>query len=351
MTKPAHGPSAVWLLSLAAILGASGADADPEAGPERPHARKNPIDRSHDLVERELDRFIAGLDRFFGDDNYAATTNESFFRLAPGLRVREGPSFAFKPRLRANLQLPRTQHRLGLVLSGRDDDEDALDGGIDDESGFAAGLRAVVFDDEATKLRLSIGSRFRPEPDPFVRLRLQRVHTIGVLAIRPSQIAFWELDDGLGERGRLDLDVRTGPRSLARLRNEATYGQSTEGVEFRTSFSQFFALRAGSAWKIELRMDAHTRPTSEVVDYRALVRYRWSMLREWLFFEVEPGIRFRREDDFDPAPEVYFRIELVFGSVERLGPFNAGPRATLPESTTSMPSSSRASGQPPSPRP
>ena len=348
MAKRTHRAGGVWLISLAAILGAS---ATSQADPEKPPARKSAVDRSHDRVEHELSRFIARLDSFFGDDNYAATTNESYFRLAPGLRIREGPSFAFKPRLRANLQLPRTQHRLGLVLSGRDDDEDALDGGIDDESGFAAGLRAVVFDDEATKLRFSVGSRFRPQPDPFVRLRLQRVHTVGVLAIRPSQIAFWELDDGLGERSRLDLDFRLGLRSLARLRNEATYGQSTEGVEFRTSFSQFFALRAGSAWKIELRMDAHTRPTSEVVDYRALVRYRWSMLREWLFFEVEPGIRFRREDDFDPAPEVYFRIELVFGSVERLGPFNAGPRATLPKSTTSMPSSSRASGQPPSPRP
>jgi len=349
MAKPAPGAGIVCLLSLVMALGALGAAA--ETDPEELQDQPGAVDRSHDRIEHELNRLISSLDEFFGDDNFSATTNQSYLRLAPGLRIREGPKFSFKPRLRANLQLPRTQRRLGLVLSGRDDDEDALDGGIDDESGFAAGLRAVLFDDASTKLRLSVGSRFRPEPDPFVRLRLQRVYTVGAVALRPSQILFWELDEGLGERGRLDVDVQLGPRSLVRMRNEATYGESTEGVEFRTSFSHFFAPRAGAAWKIELRMDAHTRPTTEVTGYRTLVRYRWSMLRRWLFFEVEPGIRFHREENFDPAPEIYFRIELVFGAVERLGPFNAAPNAGLSGSNSPMPSSSRASGQPRSPLP
>ena len=59
------------------------------------------------------------------------------------------------------------------------------------------------------------------------------------------------------------------------------------------------------------------------------MRYRWSMWRPWLFFELEPGIRFEREDDFDPAPELTLRVEIVFGSLGRLALFDAVGRETV----------------------
>jgi hypothetical protein len=330
------------MLALAVILWAFGSPAETAAA--RPPEESAP-GLGESLSEDPFVRFVEQIDRFFGDENYAATTNESFLRLAPGLRIREGADYGFKLRVRANLELPRTQRRLGLIFSGREEADDPLDAADQDDGGVAAGLRAVLFDDPATKLRLSVGSRFRPEPDPFVRLRLQRLRSFGAVAIRPSVTGFWELDDGLGQRSQLDLDISTGPRSLVRLRGDATYGQSTAGVEFRAGLSYFLTLRERAAWKLEVRMNSRTRPTSRIVEYRARLRYRWSMLRPWLFFELEPGVRFRRAENFDPAPEVLFRIELVFGALEGLGRFDAGPRAILPQSTTSTPSSSRVSGR------
>ena len=140
-------------------------------------------------------------------------------------------------------------------------------------------------------------------------------------------MAFWELDDGIGERTRLDIDYRIGPRSILRLRGDATYGESTQGVEFRAGLTHFLTLRERSAWQIALRVDSRTQPRSQVVNYRGFVRYRWSMMRRWLFFEVEPGIRFEREDHFHAAPELIFRVEIVLGSLERLGLFGAAGRS------------------------
>jgi len=285
------------------------------------------LDRGHDSVERNLVNWIDGLDRFFADENYSATTNESFVRIAPGILIRDGGQIRFKPRFRLNLQLPRTERRIGLVLSSRNaDEDDLLDGGSADDDGFGAGLRAAIFDNRKTKLRLTAGSRFRPEPDPFVRLRLIRLRPVGGILLRPSITGSWELEDGLGERMRLDVDMPTGPRSLVRLRGDASYGESTEGHEFRASITHFFALRERTAWRLEGRIDSHTRPVTEVTQYRALLRYRWSMLRPWLFFEIEPGIRFVREDGFDPAPEAIFRVEIVFGSRKNMGIFEAGTK-------------------------
>ena len=132
------------------------------------------------------------------------------------------------------------------------------------------------------------------------------------LQLRPVVTGYWELDEGFGERTRLDIDYRLGERSLLRLRNDATYGQSTSGVEFRSTLAYYLKGGEESAWRAELRIDSQTRPRSEVVEYRGFFRYRWSMFRSWLFFEIEPGVRFRREDDFDPSPEVTLRFEVLF---------------------------------------
>jgi hypothetical protein len=330
---------------------AGGAPGAPEAGTEAEELPpETAVDRGHDRIESELVALLDRIDRFFADDNYTAITNESFIRLAPGLRIREGPDFGFRLRVKAALQLPNTQNRIGLVLAGRDEDDDSLDGGFEDDDSFAAGLRAALLDRGRTKLRLAVGSRFRPEPDPFVRLRLQRVQAWERLALRPSVTPFWELDAGVGERTRVDVDYLLGSLSVLRLRGEATYGESTEGVEFRTSITHFFALRERSAWQIRLRMDAHTRPATEVTAYRAEIRYRWSMLRKWLFFEIEPALRLERSSRFDPAPEVTLRVEVIFGSMRKVGLLESRrvQGAMLPQSGSWTSSSSRASGRLPS---
>ena len=259
--------AAMSAVAAVATVAAAAAAAEPAPVPQ-PAA--SVVDRGHALAEQRMLRFIERLDRYFGDENFENTTNESFIRLAPGLRIREGHRLAFKPRVRANLQLPSTEYRLGLIFSGRDEDGSPLGASDGADDGLSAGLRAALFDDPRTKLRLSAGSRFKPKPDPFVRLRLQHVRPFGRFALRPSVTGFWELKDGFGERSRLDVDYRLGPRSILRARGDATYGQSTQGVELRFGLSHFFTLRERSAWQIQARADSRAHRGGPLPGLRAL---------------------------------------------------------------------------------
>jgi len=270
------------------------------------------LDRSHAAVGDQMVRFIDSIDRFFGDQQYDGLRNESYLRLAPGLRIRRGPNFAFKPRVRGSLQLPRTERRVALVLSGRDANGNLLDDGTGQDDDFAAALRAALVDNPLNQVDLSVGSHFRPEPDPFVKLQFEWLKPFDRFALRPVLSGYWELEEGFGERTRLDFDYRVSEDMLLRLRGDANYGESTSGVEFRTSVTYYFKGDDNAAWQFQWRLDSQTRPRSEVVQTRGFVRYRWSMFRSWLFFEVEPGLRFRRQDDFRPAPELTLRFEVVF---------------------------------------
>ena len=48
------------------------------------------------------------------------------------------------------------------------------------------------------------------------------------------------------------------------------------------------------------------------------MRYRQRIWRKWLFFEVNPQVAFRNDDDFRNTPGIEFRLEASFGGLEEL---------------------------------
>ena len=333
---------------LLALLCAAGSAAEVEEVGEAPEVlprqRVDYLDRGRGVIGDRLIQLIDRADRFFGDENYEATTNESFLRVTPAIQVRHPGAVTFRLNVRANLELPRTERRLALALTGFAGDDEFPEDSLAEDEGFNAALRAVLFDDPKNKIRLSVGARFTPIPEPLTQLRYQRIETLGRFAFVPSVTGFWDLEDGFGERTRLDIDYAVSARSLARLRGEAEFGESTEGVEFLSSLSYIFSLRPRSAWVLQTRMSGATRPclrdrrlvpdpndpqgppivsrkcdrsrSTHILQTGALVRYRWSMFYPWLYFELEPGLRLEENTGFRPTFEGFARFEVVFGAIK-----------------------------------
>jgi hypothetical protein len=61
-----------------------------------------------------------------------------------------------------------------------------------------------------------------------------------------------------------------------------------------------------------------TDPNHSLESSTFLVRYRRNFLRKWLFYEINPQIAMRDEDDFKPKAGITFQIEVVFGGKEFL---------------------------------
>ena len=47
-------------------------------------------------------------------------------------------------------------------------------------------------------------------------------------------------------------------------------------------------------------------------------RYRQRIWRKWLFYEVNPQVAFRNNDDFRYTPGIEFRLEASFGGLEQI---------------------------------
>jgi hypothetical protein len=61
-----------------------------------------------------------------------------------------------------------------------------------------------------------------------------------------------------------------------------------------------------------------TSPTNILVEELFVFRYRQRIWRDWLFLEIDPQFRYPRDRSFVFTPGILFRIEMVFGDIQRI---------------------------------
>ena len=308
-------------LVAALLLHSFAATAEP-AHPEDPLRDDSFADHAHARFSRFVGQTADRIDRFFNDERIDESFNETRLRLAAGVEIVDAEGLGFVRRLRADLRLPRTQRRLNLVLSTVTGDELGVE---EEQNSFVGFLRFFVLDRDVVRVNLDGGLNFSPQPDPFLKLRGEREFVLGSYLLRPAQILFWELEDGVGEATRLDLDRRLSPQSLARFRSEIIWSEDNSGVQLESFLFYFhkFSKTAGLALKAGVFADSEFRnENAEIVPGRSSavmtayllgLDYRFAIFRDWLLLEIEPELRFPRERAYEFTPGITFRLEVVLG--------------------------------------
>lgn len=283
--------------------------------PDLPEAGESIVDAGHGSVSRGVTDLASAVDSFFSNNPHEAKINQTRLRLGTGIRVAEYDGIDPLLRVRFDLQLPRLERRVNLVVAsqGMDDEVDADDVDEVDDRGAAGFLRFFLFEDDPTLLILDGGLRFRPETDPFVRTRVQREFVWGNNLVRPTQFVFWELLEGLGVRSWLDYDRTINDRTLLRLRAEAELTQESDGVAFHPALFLYRRLDRRMWLRLKLGVDADTDPPRVVEETNFGMRFRRNVWRRWFFVEVEPTLRFEEEHERRMSPGIDLRVEAIVG--------------------------------------
>ncbi|MGD8309303.1 MAG: hypothetical protein PVG98_07640 [Chromatiales bacterium] len=278
------------------------------------------LDRTHHSLAGSLDAFAQSFDRFFGDPRGDEESRaRTFLRLRLEARYREGEGVALRPSAHADVRLPRVSERVRLIVQGRSDedpDPQSPDQGalieprMQDDDRLDAGLRYTLLDHRRTNLSLSGGVRLDAPPKPFVRGRYRYLQPMGESALaRLTQNLFWQNEEGFGESTRLDLERRLSSDSLLRWSTSGLFSESSDGWEWRTEGDLFRRLSKRTALNFGISAEGVTRPSAVVDSYRTHVRFRRNFLRDWLFYEIEPELRWPRDEGYDPTPGISLRLE------------------------------------------
>ena len=285
------------------------------------------LDQSHDRVYAWMQGLVETTDhRFAAADRALQPVPAAPFRVSLTLEAIDhsgNMKFGFDSQLDMALQLPNTEQRLRLFITSDDPDESPRNSGH--RSALSAGLRSELLRD----LNFDLGVRLAVPPVAFTSVRWSREVALGAITFYPFAKVFLESSDGFGASAAATFDYWSG-RTLLR---SATYARWTAD-DNRKDWSQslVFArahelivpdrygsyLRAndiGNGWGV--RLLASGEDSKQVTYYESGVFFRRPTANRWLYWFVEPLVRWDRKYDWSTDPGIRIGIDALFWDLAR----------------------------------
>ena len=278
------------------------------------------LDAPQRTISAGLKTFATGMDEFFAEERVFYEKTGSYIRFTADTVWSEGGDVGYKGDLAIKVRLPRTEEKLKLTLeSDPDETRDQIDRIVEDsprgaakESSYYAGVETEAGRKDKWRLKPGIAVKLGRPVDILLRLRADRDYEVGNWLFRPSQTFFAFKESGFGSDTVLGFDYKLADDLLARSDSLIRYRDSNDFYELSQVFSLIHSLSERRAISYQTGVFGITEPTTHATDYLVLARYRQNIHKDYLFMELIPQIRYRKDNNFHSEHSLTFRLEWVF---------------------------------------
>jgi len=237
----------------------------------------------------------------------------------------DGPDLALDSTFDIALRLPNLEERLRIFVSSGNLDESPRD--RRETEGLRAGLRYELL----RYFDFDVGIRLDIPPVLFSSIKWSREFALGSWDFYPFAKLFAETKESVGWAGAVTFDRWSGRNLLrtstnAKWRADTTRTQWSETVIVARANELIVPDRYGSfplandigrGWGVRLLAGGDT---SKTVDrYESGVFYRQRTPIQWLYWSVEPIVRWDRKYDWNADPGIRIGFEALFWDLARAG--------------------------------
>jgi hypothetical protein len=274
------------------------------------------IDTQQSKLSERVASSALAIDRFFATEEYLQDTTESYLQLVVDQRYDTRDDLSGDVKVRGKLDLPGTQRRFTLLISGVTDEWLAGGDPLADTGGQGALTleRNPRGDASGWQIRPGVGVKGGWPPDPFVQVRATRHDDLGERwSMRTQGSARYLVDDKWDLRGDFSLVKVVDERWTGRIRTDIGWQEVDGFARASQSFDLFARVseRVGIRHTVAVSGDDETHWRVNQFGYR----FGWRRLihSDWLHMEINPEVYFPREDDFEAAAAVHLRFEAFAG--------------------------------------
>lgn len=271
------------------------------------------------------------LDSFFATERADDEFGRSRLRIRSIYSIRERALADQTNQYRINLKLPHLEDRFKYDYYQDDQDKEAEKDKKKKRSYISdAEKRQRSLLREADELELlkkdtlktgwifnsDIGVSAAIPPRLITRARLRKSFVTGTLINRfVEQLTYITDESGLTNETGLNSDHIYNQDMIFRLVNEIRW--TILKKDFTTNHGPTFLHRVTENDALNYGVTMQTAidgGTWYVTNYRTAANYRRNLYKQWVYFDVIPGIDFPKEWSFRRTPFITFQIELLFGS-------------------------------------
>lgn len=219
-------------------------------------------------------------------------------------------------RFRIRVSLPHLEDRVDLLLSDNEDETQSDT------------LKAARNDSLGRRDNTTIALRFRPDQNSHYSYRIGagRRDQLYVKSRYRDAMAFnahWAMlydaelyyytRDRLGAELGAAIQHVAENNNVTRLNNRFYFRDDSNDWLWRHELQHLYPVDTHNALMYRLMVEGLDRPQYKVEEVYTGLRWRSNPLREWLYFDVEPFVLWRRDEGFKPSYGMAFRIEAYYG--------------------------------------
>lgn len=268
-------------------------------------------DYPHCLIDNRAQQSVRWLDDWFSDPSSDAVA-KAYVRALTEVDIDDQGDLQNVLRFRARLHLPQWKNRLSLLLE--DERPQELSEPVFNRANEASlALRYAL--SSLTRLRLEADAGVRSGPDPFVRVRYrQRWSLAEDTAFSLAQTVRYGLEEQLRLINELDVSQALSAHHVVSVFHTLDRQDGTasgwlwgRGALLSVTFSN----QTSAAFV--LGEEGVQQPQWETQNRFALIRWRQSWGRPWLFVELEPRLTQAVALEARWRPAFRLRLEVQFG--------------------------------------
>ena len=275
------------------------------------------LDTMHQSIADSAENTALWFDEFFILDEFEHEDKASGeARIKLGWEPRSRDFNEFETRFKLRVKLPNLKNRVDVVLSDYDDeqpDSPIITSGNEsfkDRERFSLALRWRAKPNSGLSHRIGVGRRLQV----FAKSRYRSLFDLSENAhLRWETSVYYYSRDGFGANFSWLVDYSIDPESLLRLNNSFYFRDNSDDWLWQHSLQNLKQLNDRSALIYGLYVEGVSKPNYRMDEYLVSVRWRKNALREWLFYELEPFILWRRDEMFAPSYGLALRVEGFFG--------------------------------------
>jgi len=270
---------------------------------------------------------LGKADKLFQNDKYLDETRKSFIKLSNEYNANSIGENSFKLKLKAKLRLHKTKENINLFINGMDQDnmDEITNTNPKENEKTEIGISVLQDINKRLESKYSIGIR---SFDLFVRARYTYKKTAGRWDIEPVQTFEYSFEDEFEEKTKLYFDTKIMKKVF--FRTEIGRGTQSKniGMDYNTAFSLFWTPQKKTGISLIQNFSGNTEykyisndtigektKFTGINNYSTQITFRQSVFREWIFYELNPGVNFHKDNDFDPNYSFSARLEFFFGGI------------------------------------
>jgi hypothetical protein len=321
-----HALSAILLSGVAFLFAESSLAADtvdPYAVTVPESSIFDAVDSSRDYLSTKVVSYSKRIDEFFGDERNFQENNNSVIQVDLTEKLETAGNRTFGLEGQAKIDLPAASKRFQIVLESNPEQKTAGEVKKDQPvatqtvaapSSYAASLRYVKTEESLWHFSSEAGIKLQFPLDPFVRARGSYTVPFGLWRLKMSETVFWFNTIGSGETTQFDFERVLSDPVLFRATSTATCLVLKQACDLRQDFSIFHTLNERTALVYQASVLGTNNPQLEETAYVLLMRYRYRLHKEWMYFEVTPQLNFPRTDEFNLNALLLFRLQMLIGA-------------------------------------